>query len=881
MDYPDKAEASSASEDEAKDEFHIPMDEEIPDLQTKRLSRHPLYEATIHSFVQEDLKYQRTLTVSEEVTFGDDDQPCGTFLVKHQEEDTEDAGGKYGTWDGVFTSCLVNIFGVITFLRLGQVVGGTGVIASLGIIWVSTLLVLVTAISMSAVSTNGKVKAGGAYYLISRMMGPAVGGAVGFIYSIGVSFAVALNVVGCMETLFYLATKATLGKEGVVTGSVPDDMRLFGVIFAVLLVIACLIGVGWLMKIQIALLALIVAAIISFAVGAIMEAMKAETPSFVAQLSDNVFPPAGINDPVLNIITMFGIFFPGMTGIMAGANISGLLKDPSVAIPKGTIWAIGVSVVVYTIMVLLLGGAVASDNLQHNVQIIAETSPVSWLVYMGIFAATISSALACLIGAPRIFNPLAMDDLLPIIRSYKKTRADGDPVRATFIVFFIACAGIIIGNLDFIAPIVTCFYMMTYATINLACFRVSVTESPGWRPNFKWYNHWVAFGGALACLAIMFILKPTYGVITLAVSLLIYAYITITDPDVNWGSVEEVAKYTESVEAINALHGMRRHEKTYRPSYLLLQHTDETVTNLLRFVDSLKGGQGAVFAGNVVLSAESDFQTLCRAQERYIKTDSGALVYAYTVNSPTVRSGAQTLLQLAGVGSLKPNTVVLEYPENWLTDQNIADQFYGSVEDAFAYEMSVMICRGLDSIEFNDASPNPFGIIDIWWLVDDGGLSILIPYLMAKSKFWVRSTAGGSKKLPIRLCIVTEVENEQADFARLSEVIRQYRMDPMEIKTFRIESGVPSDTTAEHFEQTLRQTAHDEQFARPDRWLRVGELIHENSSQARLIYVTIPFTKPEMPLTTYMGILEFLSEDMPPCVLIRGNGKRVLTALIE
>ena len=70
----------------------------------------------------------------------------------------------------------------------------------------------------------------------------------------------------------------------------------------------------------------------------------------------------------------------------------------------------------------------------------------------------------------------------PAAASASGSGASNEPRRATVLTFVIAQACILLGDLNAIAPIITMFFMITYGTINLACFYESITGNPSYRP---------------------------------------------------------------------------------------------------------------------------------------------------------------------------------------------------------------------------------------------------------------------------------------------------------------------------------------------------------------------------------------------------------------
>ena len=300
-----------------------------------------------------------------------------------------------------------------------------------------------------------------------------------------------------------------------------------------------------------------------------------------------------------------------------------------------------------------------------------------------------------------------------------------------------------IGELNFIAPYVTNFFMISYALINYSCFASSVANVPGWRPTFRYYNPYVAAVGVVLCVGAMFMIDWVVALITFVVCFALYSYIRQSAPDVEWGSVGQARAYKKAVENVMHLEMLKDlHRKNYRPAYLIMASgaTGEASKHpgLVNFVHQLKHGGGLSIAGRViypVLDGESpDMDTLNRVRELqttklYSSGRNHARIVPEVVTAPTLADGCRRLLQTAGVGKLRPNTVLFGYKSEG------TKEYVGMIRDAFAYEKGVGILRDYTC---NVPESVGKGRIDVWWLDDDGGLTLLLPYLLLKHKNWKR-----------------------------------------------------------------------------------------------------------------------------------------------
>jgi len=375
---------------------------------------------------------------------------------------------KFGTFGGVFTPCTLTILGVIMFLRLGQVVGHSGVLYSLAIVLTAATITTLTALSLSAIATNTRVKGGGAYFLISRSLGVEFGGTIGIVFFLAMAISVSLYVIGFTEAF---------------VGTIP---QLAGHVTAVATIVnlatfaSVYIGAGWTIRVQYGILTVLALSLASFYVGA---GMSFRMDWFQA----NAGPRFAEGE---NFFTMFALFFPAVTGIMAGANMSGDLQNPSRAIPRGTLLAVGATTVVYLSMTVLLGGSSPHGELVGNALVVKDIAVVGVFITAGVFGATLSSALGSMMGAPRILQAFARDEVFRSLRFFAAgSGPNNEPRRAIVLTFAISQACILLGDLNAIAPILTMAFMITYGLLNLATFYESITSNPSYRPTFR-YCHW-------------------------------------------------------------------------------------------------------------------------------------------------------------------------------------------------------------------------------------------------------------------------------------------------------------------------------------------------------------------------------------------------------
>lgn len=629
----------------------------------------------------------------------------------------------FGTFGGVFTPCTLTILGVIMFLRYGQVVGQAGVIAALIIVAVSKIITTLTSLSLSAIATNTRVKGGGAYFLISRSLGVEFGGAIGVVFFLAQAISVAMYVIGFSEA--FADTFGAAAGSSTVVASVTN-----------IVVFACVyIGAGWTIKVQYFILAILGASLVSFFVGA----MGAFDPVVLA---------ANLQPSYLegqNFFTMFALFFPAVTGIMAGANMSGDLADPSRSIPRGTLAAVAVTAMVYLVQAVLLGGSRSSGELVGNNLIIKEISWSGALITAGVFAATLSSALGSMMGSPRILQALARDNIFGWLRFFGQGAGkSSEPRRATVVTFAISQVCILLGDLNAIAPVITMFFMITYGTLNLATFYEAITKNPSYRPRFR-FSHWfTSLLGAVACLAVMFLIDWVWAIVSLVLMASLCRYISLREVEARWGDMKSGLKFERTRKNLLKLEAEMYHPKNWRPIILALSGGGWTRPHLAIYGHWLTAGSGILTLAQVISGEIEDRIEQRRSALRLLRSfieKQQLEAFPAVVVAPYVSAGIESLVQCHGIGGLQSNTVLL----GWPNDVARSEVFGANLRLISQLDRSIAALRlrqlpGTDTDdEDNETDPweVPAGTIDVWWRGrKNGELMLLLAHLLTLTPEW-------------------------------------------------------------------------------------------------------------------------------------------------
>uniref|UniRef100_A0A3P8SM22 Solute carrier family 12 member 3 n=1 Tax=Amphiprion percula TaxID=161767 RepID=A0A3P8SM22_AMPPE len=619
-----------------------------------------------------------------------------------------------------------------------------------------------------------------------------------------------MHTVGFAETVTDL-----MSEHGAVMVDRINNIRIIGIVTVTCLLGISMAGMAWESKAQILFFLVIMVSFVNYIVGTIIPASpEKQSKGFFSYRAD-IFAANFVPDwrgPEGSFFGMFSIFFPSATGILAGANISGDLKNPTVAIPRGTLMAIFWTTVSYLIISATIGACVVRDasgllndsltsssadcvglscnygwdftecinnksclyGISNYYQTMSLVSGFAPLITAGIFGATLSSALACLVSAPKVFQCLCQDKLYPLIGFFGKGYGKNqEPIRGYLLAYIIAVCFILIAELNTIAPIISNFFLCSYSLINFSCFHASVTNSPGWRPSFRFYSRWLSLLGAVCCVVIMFLLTWWAALIAVGVVVFLLGYTLYKKPDVNWGSSVQAGSYSFALNHCVGLNSVEDHVKNYRPQCLVLTGPPSRRPALVDLVSCLTKSLSLMMCGNVVTEANSS-RHVSWLNQRKVRAFYRGVVAA------DLRSGVNVLLQGSGLGRMKPNVVLMGFKSDWSrSSPEAAHSYIGILHDAFDLQFGVCVLRmreGFDvspphqchlSWSMNLSSvfsasvcigPEPQldsafqkkqgkKTIDVYWLSDDGGLTLLLPYLLTRRRRWssckVRVFVGG------------------------------------------------------------------------------------------------------------------------------------------
>lgn len=484
-------------------------------------------------------------------------------------------GQRFGTFTGVFSPTLLTILGVIMYLRLGWVVGNAGLFGAWLIILLACTITGCTGLAMSSITTNIRIGAGGAFSIISQSLGLEVGGSVGIPLYLSQSLSVAMYIFGFREGWLWLFPR-------------HPALLVDTLIFLVLFVIAY-ISANLAFRVQYLIMGMIAASLISVLVAAARGSMR------YAPMAWGAFPGSPENHFMgVSFWYVFAVFFPAVTGIMAGVNMSGELKNPRRSIPIGTMSAIGLSLLIYIGMAYWLARSASPRELVSNYTVMIDRAAWRPAVLAGLLGATFSSALASLVGAPRILFALGEHRILPQGEWLCRRAKNGEPRNSMLMTGGIVLAALLVRDLNAIAPLISLFFLITYGMINVVLLIEQNLGLVSFRPTLR-ISRIVSLVGAAGCLFAMFIENPTFSLVAVTFVVIMYgillrAHLQAPFGDVRSGLFGAVAEW--AAKKVSDLPAAR--ERTWQPNLVVPVESPRELRGTFRLLYSLARPKGTL-----------------------------------------------------------------------------------------------------------------------------------------------------------------------------------------------------------------------------------------------------------------------------------------------
>ncbi|MDC0980492.1 hypothetical protein OAQ84_02015, partial [Bdellovibrionales bacterium] len=602
--------------------------------------------------------------------------------------------------------------------------------------------------------------------------------AIGITLFIAQAVGVAFYVIGFTEALMgvldplfsLIASEGETGTQAASSFFIPQLIStvtiggLFYVTFK---------GAEVAVKAQYAVLVILLISIVSFLIGGLMDFdpvlfEQAKAPSFSGGIT---------------FWAAFAIFFPAATGITAGANMSGDLKNPEKSIPMGTLLAIGFTVLIYVAQIVLVSGSSSREALKSSpFEALQAMSLFGPLIILGVFAATLSSALGSFLGAPRILQAMGRDRLMGLLVYFAKGEGvSEEPQRATVLTFIIATLVIWAGDLNAVAEIISMFFLIAYGMINLSAFVESKSGNPSFRPTFKFFHWSTALAGAIGCTVAMMKINDTYAIIALAISALIYFYLKKRNIQTDYGDAKRGYIFKGIRESLHLLEGSKVHPKNWRPQLIAVTENIQKDLPVIRAGSWLESKRGLYSVVNIHERPDSDWITRHsyyddRIEElkRVLKAEH-IMAFPEAVIARDFHEGLFNFLQCHSLGVLKANTILLSIPPD--SDSEAYTKFLKTMDIVASFNLNLVILSSAD------LAPNrKHRVIDLWWREEtNGSLMALFSYLMTLDSTW--------SSAKIRVMRIVENEKDHATaLKRLTNIKQQTRIDA-EIKI--IQSSEP------------------------------------------------------------------------------------------
>lgn len=734
---------------------------------------------------------------------GPSDSPSG--------DDTSPAGLGLGTFLGVYTPTVLTILGVILYLRMGWVVGNAGIGGAMLIVLFANSITLITALSMSALATNMRVGVGGAYYIISRSLGLELGGALGIPLYLSQALSVTLYAYGLAESI------------RIVVPSLSDTAVQ---VAAGLIVIAVVAVAGrstvLALKMQLPIMVFIALSLLALVTGIDLSA-PAQVP-FWGEFGDGS-----------SLVGVFAVFFPAVTGVLAGVGLSGDLKDPGKSIPTGVLLAVLTGFVVYITMPWILAHGGTAAELSDPLAWTKMASLGALAIMPGLWGAVLSSAIGSILGAPRTLQALAGDDLAPAVLGRVDPKT-GEPTLALYVSGGVALAAVLLGDLNAVAEVVSMFFLTTYGMLNLAAALEEMVRDPSYRPRIRipWL---VSLLGGLGCFVAMFAINPVaFGIAVLIEAGLWYA-LSRRSLEAAWGDLRTGLWYALARFSMLQLRSARQDPRNWRPHILVFTADLQRNLPLVAMASHFSLDRGIVTATTLLVGGLDDRDRAHRLEERNrrLLDEAGIVAFIEVINVPDLEAGLVSVAQANGIGGLNSNMVAFGWPGD---DTELVVPVLRWVRQMCDIEKSSMWMRPVPSGRTAGS-----GEIVVWWKGKEhnGDLMLLLAHLLTLSSEWRGSS--------ITLCTVVSSAEEGVSHRK------------------QVEASLAESRISVKVESVVQA---------PDR--TVLETLKARSSRADLVFLGLARVEAGAEEAYADRLIELL-EGMPSAILVR-NGSPFQGSLV-
>jgi potassium/chloride transporter 4/5/6 len=706
---------------------------------------------------------------------------------------------KLGAFLGVFTPSILTILGVIMYLRFGWVVGNAGLLGALAIVIIANTITLITALSVSAVASNMRVGVGGAYYLISRSLGLEIGAAIGLPLYLSQTFSVTLYSFGLAESL------------RIVWPGAPLQPVTLAVIFAVTLLSTR--GAAIALKSQLPVMAAIGLSLAVFFIGG---ARGGHAPQLFPSLADSP-----------GFWTVFAVFFPAVTGIMAGVSLSGDLKDPSRSIAVGIISAVLVGFLVYLLVPIVLSFTADPESLVRDSLIWRKVAIWPVLIFPGLWGAILSSAVGSILGAPRTLQALAIDRVAP--RFFGRASERGPvPLAAVWFSGGVALAAVALGNLNTVASVLTMFFLTTYGMINLVAGLEKLAGDPSYRPTFN-IPWWVSFAGAFGCLAAMYLMSPLACVLAIFIELALWLGLRRRAVKSTWGDLRRGLWMAAIRYSLLHLKATPEDPRNWRPNILVFAGEVQKRLDLVQFASWFSQNRGIVTVCDLIEGdlAEDDVPLDERRKQMNTFLDErglGAFGEVHIVRN--FEEGVVNVSQANGIAGIASNTLMF----GWSRDPRRNTTYFTIMRQMSKLHKSMVLLRVNPQEQLRRTRR-----IDIWWggLQRNGDLMLLLAHLLSLNPDW------NNANITIKSIASNELMFQETE-RHLALMIPEVRIKA---------------------EQRVRLKSDD----RP-----IIETIHEESHDADVVFMGLAQPEPGEE-AEYVERLSKMMEGLPTVVLVKNS----------